>query len=379
MNVALLMLGLALINAYACILNEKKWYFFLPSCIFCILAFSCYQSFVPLFTAGAAICFLKMYDAYATKSTDISYDFLFRVIGKLVAVFLTSFALYMVINKLVLSIIGIETHSYITDQIKWGTIPFMEGVKNVLRHVYRVLTGESIFYSSVFAIVCLTMLTYVILRIREKLPCYSIYILAVLFCFFSPFLMTVLMGEEPNVRTQILLPFMSGALLQYLLDKISVKESKVLKWTYVVAMSITVWFSMHQSILSAKLYYTQYVQYEEDVRTAIKISTRIDALDLGEIPVQPVVFVGKRTPQMNAVCFENSELSLIGRSFFEVSFSTTHGTWVMSHFMDSIGYSYNSPTQEQIMLADEIARDMPVWPYSGCVIEKDGIIIVKLG
>ena len=144
------------------------------------------------------------------------------------------------------------------------------------------------------------------------------------------------------------------------------------------AAAVLLIFSMSQSLNSARLYYTQYVTYEEDVRLAVKITDRIDQLGLGETPKEPVVFVGGRTPQRNGVCLSDTDLELIGRSFFQISYSAKHGSWVMNHFLDTLGYSYVFPTDEQVAAAEEKAQDMPVWPDEGSVALAGDVIIVKL-
>lgn len=137
---------------------------------------------------------------------------------------------------------------------------------------------------------------------------------------------------------------------------------------------------MHQSMMTSRLYYTQYTQYEEDVRVAAKISDRIEQLNLGETPTQPVMYVGRRASHKNNSCIQDEQLELIGRSYFAVSFSTNHGTWVMHNFMETLGYDYEmSLDEKKIATAEKYAADMPVWPAQGSVALKDGIIIVNLG
>ncbi len=106
---------------------------------------------------------------------------------------------------------------------------------------------------------------------------------------------------------------------------------------------LVIFVTMNQSILTSRLYYTQYVQYKEDVRVAEKISDQIELLNLGEIPKEPIVFVGAREARKNPSCIPGNQLELIGKSFFEVSFGTEHGTWVMRNFMATLGYSYALP------------------------------------
>lgn len=109
---------------------------------------------------------------------------------------------------------------------------------------------------------------------------------------------------------------------------------------------------------------------------ALKISNRIDMLDLGESPEEPLVFVGARSPQLNNSSIRN--LENIGHSFFEWSFTTDYGSFIMRNFMASIGYYYNSPTTEQIEIAEQAAQNMEIWPASDSVSVVEGVIVVRL-
>ena len=47
--------------------------------------------------------------------------------------------------------------------------------------------------------------------------------------------------------------------------------------------------------------------------------------------------------------------------------------------MANLGYSYALPDGVQIAEAEQMRnREMPVWPTTGSVVMKNGIIIVKL-
>ena len=46
--------------------------------------------------------------------------------------------------------------------------------------------------------------------------------------------------------------------------------------------------------------------------------------------------------------------------------------------MASIGYEYNSPTDEQIQIAEQAAPNMGVWPASDSVQVVEGVIVVRL-
>lgn len=380
-NVALLLVGLALILAFQWILGKKRVLSvcFLAAVACCVVAFSAYQTLVPLFASAAAFCFLLVYDVNAKTEEKISAGFYFMAVGKLILVFAAAFAIYSVINKGILAALQLETTFYITDQIMWGEITVEQGIENIYLHIYRALTGKGIFYSRSYLLVYLGMLLYAAASLLKRTACRWMYLLALGFVLASPFFMTVLMGAEPNIRSQLLLPFVAGACFQYLANAVADLFVPASKNLLIAAAGCVGLLCLHQSMDSARLYYTQYVQYEEDVQVAEKISARIEQLNLGEIPNEPVVFVGGRVPKKNQSCYQGDELELIGRSFFEVSFSTVHGSWVMNHFMDTLGYPYLMPKEAESEKAEQIAAGMPIWPNEGSVIEQDGLVIVRLG
>lgn len=379
-NIALLMVGAALICLFKAFGETSSILWCLPSIFCCVIAFSAYQSLVPMFTAGAALCFITFYDRLEReREVQLEYKFCFALIIKMVVAFLLSFIIYQIANKVVLLAIGASTNPYITEQIMWGKLPISECIYNILRHIYRAYFGKLLFYNKANLFICLGIVIYVLNGIRKKKTCYLLYAAAVLYCLISPFLMTILMGNEPTMRTQIVLPFVMGFFLQYLVENLWENRGNVMLRLNCIIMIAVIVVTMNQSIMSARLYYTQYVQYESDVALAVKITDRIEQLNLGEIPQEPVVFIGAKGAWRNPACIDSTQLELIGHSFFEVSYYTAHGTKVMLNFLKTQGYPYMQPTTEQMEQAEKTAESMPSWPDTGSVMEKDGIIIVKLG
>ena len=64
----------------------------------------------------------------------------------------------------------------------------------------------------------------------------------------------------------------------------------------------------------------------------------------------------QRNPQISLCtnCFSATpdELELTGYSFFELSFGTAHGTWVMQHYLETLGIHYVYPDQDQMIEAE---------------------------
>lgn len=365
-EVAVFLVGIALLLFWQASEATRKMIYYIIIFLALAIAFSCYQAMLPLFIAGAvATIMLKL------ERNQAGWKEAFQLIG----CFAGSFLLYEIVNKIIMSCLKITTTAYISDQILWGKVPVKECIKNILRHVANVLTGQGVYYSVLFTVSIILLVCLIIYK-RRKVKHLILFILACLVLLGSPFLMTLLLGQAPTYRTQIILPFVYGFIIQYAVGHIRTDNIPKRCGYFWAAAGVILCFGVKQSMDVSRMYYTEYVQYEEDVRLAVKISDRIDQLNLGEIPEEPVVFIGSRSPQLNRSSDRQYEIT--GHSFFEWAFTTQHGTFIMENFMATIGYTYHSPSAEQITRAEAYAADMEAWPNTGSVQVKDGIIIVKL-
>lgn len=375
-----LVLLLVCFSLYAFFFVGSKWKY-ITMIMINALAFSVYQSFVTIYISAACGCFLLwFYKRNNENGIQYSDDkVIWKKLGSLIIIFLISFVTYELMNKCVLKVSGLETSSYITDQVAWLSNSPKECIQSILVYLKKVLLGEDAFYSLYFGVVNVGFIVLSITDIiRKKVKMKAIFILVCLGCLTAPFLLTVFLGTPPSHRADIAVPFMVAFLLQYIIMRLSKNNKKMLQYAERVCVCFLVVAVYYQSVESARLLYTEYVQNVEDMRVAIKISDRIDQLNLGENPEEPVVFVGHREANLNDSCVKKQDFELIGYSFFEISFSTNHGTWVMNHYMNTLGYKYNLPTQEQMTEAEEYAKNMPVFPDNGSVVKYKDMIIVKL-
>lgn len=361
-QLAIFFVGLSLLWIWRGVMSGTVWYY-IPSIILLALSFSCYQTTVPLFIAATLALFLLNFE---------KMEQYWKTIFKLILCFFLAFLLYEIINKIIMAVLNISTTSYISDQILWGSESAKECIKNILHHIIDALRAKGIYYSVAFPLSVL-LLFYLIYR-KRGCKAYYLYILASIALLISPFFMTIIIGQIPKFRTQVVLPFVFGFIIQYFIGVMDFKFKKlqVLRWIYCIIFIL----GMQQSMEVSRMFYSEYVQYEEDVRLALKISDRIDQLDLGESPAEPLIIIGSRAPRLNRSSYRLYENP--GHSFFEWSFSTQYGTFIMNNFMSTIGYTYLSPTQEQIEYAETYSKSMDLWPNKSSVQNINGMIIVKL-
>lgn len=367
-----LFIGIALLCIFKALFQSKKIYF-LAALIFAFVSFSCYQTLVPLFVSGAVACFLVIYDTYQkvenAKSGVVEY---IKIILALVAVFFIAFVMYHVCNSIIQKAMNIVPVDYLSGQVLWQTEPVGTCLKNIGAYAAAVLSGQGIYYSLGFSITAILFLLYIIIRIKNKEKCYWVYLLSSLVLLLTPFMMGIVLAQAPKHRTELMLPFVTGFLIQYLAGKCQTLSKKYYVYIAILFAGVV---SIKQSMITSRLFYSEYVQYEEAARTAVKITDRIDQLNLGRNPAEPLVFIGGMTANLNASSIPDAEN--LGMSYY-ASFDAEYGSFIMRNFFSTIGYHYQSATKEQIQQAERDAADMPNWPDTGSVDLKNGVIIVKL-
>lgn len=349
-------------------LDKKQWYKLVLAAVCLMLSFAVYQAMVVLYVAVAVMSYILWYEGREDK-IPLKEHFIY--IGQVIALFLCAYLLYTLANKGLMFALKIETTPYITGQIAWKEQGFSACVLDIIKHVKKVLTGEGLFYTKALPILMvLFVIRTVFMRKRDH---YWLYVLAVLFLFICPFLMVIVLGGATTYRTELNIPFVTAFLACLVLEYFG-KKKRALYGVLIFGIFVQ---CMHQAQQTSRLFYTEYEKRQEDYMLATKITNRIEELD-ADTSTLPVVFIGSRQSYGNKSCFPTSELEMTGYSFFEVSFSTAHGTWVMQHYLETLGIDYIYPNQDQMEAAEREAESMPGWPASGSVKKTDQVIIVKL-
>lgn len=365
--VAMLFVALSILMFFMAETGKSRLYH-IPSIVLAMLAFATYQSMAPLFVAAAAACFLLLY---------LRQKEYWNIAFKLVGSFVSSLFLYLIINKVVQNACGLKTDTYLSGQILWRGDNIKECCLNIIYAFYQVITGRGVYYNLAYTVALVMAVIFIISALKKHYKKPGLFLLALFVLYASPFMMTILMGNMPTYRTQIILGFVYAAVFQFFASWIDgLGENNVVKKFKYVYISLLLIFAVNQVEQAGNMFYTEYVQYNEDVRVAEKISERIETLGLGEEPELSVVFIGRRVPILNRSVSQSYEL--LGKSFFELSFDTNHGSFVMNNFMNTLGYPYKMPTAKEISAAQEYSTSMPSWPEEESVQMHENIIIVKL-
>lgn len=347
--------------------GAKRAACYITALVLAFVAFSVYLAMVTLFIAGTAFIYVVRFTGNERRSKQRGVW-----VALCVVCFACAYALYAAINRIVMSVLGIEPSSYTSDQSRWGKDSVGDIAQAVLLHAKDMYTGSGIFYTLIASVTFVLFLVVLIVRIgRHEIGVISL-LIGVAICV-SPMLMSVILGSTPSVRTELSYAFAFAFAVFYIAGYVSslIPAGLIVSWVCVAAIGL------NQGFIVNRIFYTEAVTYGQDVQLSYEIKTRIDDLGYGETPELPVVFVGSHVPQRNNDCYDSSQLALVGRSLYEITFSTAHGTWVKNQFLNAQGVKYEYPSSAQMDKANAIVQSMPHWPAKGSVAVHDGLIIVN--
>ncbi len=334
------------------------------------LAFSIYQALITLFVAvsiGTVVLYYK-------KNKPTLRNALI-VILKLIITFLISVSLYYVVCFIYFRITGLSKTDYTGDQIGWKTNGIKESLRNILSYLYASYFSKRIFYNYNLLISTILISISGINSVIKK-EYNFIYYIVIGSLIISPFLMGLILGGTPSVRTELCKVFSIAFMNMFLVDSLDFYKDNVIKKYMLPALVIIT--LLNQSIVTTRLYYTEYITNLEESSIATKISNEIGQLSGNYSTGQKVIFVGRLQLNRNNSCFKREDLELVGYSHFEVSFSVVHGSYLMNMYMNTLGNNYLLPTEVEINNLKKDYDEMPSWPSKGSIKKVNDCIIVKL-
>lgn len=338
-----------------------------------MLASCVYQIFTVMYIFGA-VTVLSLQSLTPEESADKRRSAL-RGICPYAAVFLAAFLCNGLITALFFS-----GSDYLSGQVKWGDLPVRDCVYNIALHVRNALTGrDSIFYSGILGLLFLAGLAMTLILLRQcglRLLFYYASLMA------TPFLMTVVCGDAPVVRSQLILPLITG-FLAYLdavmLGRILAGESrrKMRGAAAGCLAALCVLGGFGEAQMSLRLYYTDACRYAQDEATARELIRILEPL-IGEDDT-PIVVLGSRSFRGNNACVKGE---IVGRSIFEHDVDEEPrfywSTRRVIGFLHTLGYDCSQVPAQNIPYAMEFARDMDVWPGRHSVEHAGDMIVIKL-
>ena len=344
-----------------------------------LVTFSGYQIFVALYIFGVVTMLLLRTVREFTSEEEFSVKCFWKSIGGYLLLFLAAFVINFTITKLFFS-----NSDYLQDQILWGRIDFTDNIRNILHHMRQVLTGAgSIFYHWGYGLLCVTSFLLLLRLIWHHRRRGKLRILLLLFVYCAvmlmPFLMTLIMGGAPVIRSQLILPVMTGFLAYLniaLLQQAELPQGRAELCAAAVVVLISAAGGLAQAKTTEALYYTDRCRYEQDVALAETLIKRLKLVNRWNLPV---VFVGSIEFEPNNACVEGE---IIGRSFFdydtEVEPLDYWSTRRILGFLHTLGADYEQVPADRMEEALKYSTYMAMWPEENCVEIWDDIVVVKL-
>lgn len=324
-----------------------------------------YQSYYQVFVC--MVCALLLLDLLGSyrgiKKERSNKEYLLSII-KCGGVLVASSIVYMLINIILQHFF--YKSDYVLGYFRWSYVDFKTCIQQVIVYLKWLFTspdslfeGGAILKLSYFFNIIIFIL--VLIKIKGKRGIILLLNLGMILSICSNYILFA--GALPLRTLQVIPIYCSFVffMISCIIDK------KI--WSKIVVVVVCV-ISLYQSSLVVELFYSENVRQEQDKALLNRIIIKIEDLELGEYPEYPIVITGNHewngqykieTEQFNLSMFNTPE---IFRKYKWISVS---------------GYTFVTPTVEQQTRAEELAKNMPLWPYEGSVDIKENMIIVNFG
>jgi hypothetical protein len=369
-------------------------------CAFVLLVYmaAVYQAIVPLFCGGVFACFVLL-----QEHSEYEPEIYRRLCLKLFVTLLMALAIYFFIDKIIVPFVfHIEKSDYVDNMNQWGKKPIKASILDILVYGYSITIGHvpfvqtivnpiithttstgmqavegSIDYSRILGNVLLLpsailFIFTIIKTMRKTIPSGRrlLYLLAGIGVPLSIMLLTIAGGNiRPPIRALYALPFASAFMVFYLVKVCGRKTSAVIA---LCAMLIAV----YQAQITAQLFYSDQMRYNDDVRLSIELDRMITQAQPDTVKL-PVALIGryKAAPRFHSNFLQGE---VIGHSFFEWDTSPANTTSRGLSFMRSLGLYYDIANGQQLETAMCEAESMPAYPDPGCVKRLPDVIVVRI-
>lgn len=341
-----------------------RWVFAILSTYF---AFSFYQGFISLFITSAS--FYILCELIHSKENIKIKRYLSISIPYIIVMFI-SFILYEITNKII-SLFVVQ-RSYLQQMLTDEGI--LKATKSI---VIRFLTCNDDYGMNLLRFTVISGSILLIILMIQNYKNIVWYIITYATFVISPFIIFVVLGTsliQFRSLTGICMLFGGVWLLitEFVVcNKFNLKIKKITINPIKVICVIPIIMMLYQVQIINNMFYSDNVRYEEDTRIIENILGEIEKIDSDYLN-KTIVFSGYyKLPDSPAI----SRVQVIGMSIFE--WEGGNNARIIP-FINSKGFKFPLPTEEDLVTANEVAQNMPSWPSSGSIVEHDNLIIVNL-
>ncbi|MCL1837506.1 MAG: hypothetical protein FWG46_08165, partial [Treponema sp.] len=345
---------------------------------------------------GIFICFLLL-----SENTGYTPQVYRNLCLKLLLVLIGSLAVYFFIDRIIIpAIFNFKKSNYLEAMNKWGQKPFGRIIFDFFLYIYTLTighiplaqkifnpiiarnayawAGSDVYLKNVSRIsgnvlllpATVLFLVNVTLVMRRTIPQGRklLYLLAGIGIPLCIIILVITGGSWPPLRSQYALPLATAFMLFFLIKKFKKKAAAVVA-------CLTLLVAAYQAQITAQLFYSDQMRYNEDVRLAHELNNLIVKAQTGNRKL-PVVLVGRyhMAPRFHANFLQGE---VIGRSVFETGTDSAFKTTGRAQaFMKSLGMHFDMPTEAQAEQAYNEAITMPPFPDPLCIkVMRDYVVI----
>jgi len=374
--------------------NEKGKIF----CGFALLVFifSVYQAMIPFFCCGVFICFL-LFQERSNYKPKIYWNLFLKITITAISALLVYF---IISNIIILLFMKGERADYLDYYVLWGKVPVWENIRNVLIFIYIITIGNfpvvqklvapftntegveviahlanmSRIFGSVLLLPVILLFLIKITQVMRKKIASGHQLLFFLVCICIPLSIIFIAfvgGNVPPLRSTFALPLAFAFMIYYL-----IKTYK--KIFAVIVFCLAIITSVHQAQISAQLFFSDQMRYNEDVRVAFELNDLILQAQPEDNNL-PIAFIGLYDTSMQL-----NPNFIMGEGVGHSNFSW--GIWSLYAitpralaFMNCLGIFFDRANENQIDQAYEESISMTAYPNPECVKQMQDFIVVKLG
>lgn len=385
-SLMLVLAGMALHYSFL-FLEKKKYKYVIYSITLLTFGISMIENCLNYYVTGCLLGFIiilwKKNKKYMKQWAHQGKQFI-EVVVKIMffaGVSIASIVLNRTISRIICSILGLGLNQYTSKFIAWDfsnikayLSTFIYSLKVIFIHYFH-----NTFYFKVllFSIVLIVLLITIEAVRKQNISLFCCGIASV--C--SVFLFYIITGNAKMVtRTFVVYSIFCGFVIMFVYEWIKTKKMKSF---FLILVTFIVFY---QSREVQVFYQADYNRYLKDSNLAHEINQEI-VKQCDGVPSVPVIFIGS---PLKYIDFPNTEDDVNMRSMFS---DNKDGTSVRIHqFFNMLGYHYISPIEDitpdnvynmgnhsLTLKGKRIAETMPIWPQKGSVLEKEGLVVVKLG
>lgn len=338
--------------------NIHKKSIYVLSALILTFAISMYEACAQVMLVS--ICMTSILMIYTDKNKKIKdiFKYIFCALGIV--------AISVVLDQIVVKLIylaGVKTSDVAEKQINWGSYGILESLQLTVLNIINAIKNIKYYPVLIFDVASIIGLAIGILQ-SDKNKNWMILVIFIAM-FLSNFAISVLQLGSVLYRTctswGLFVAIIMMAVYYFL------NEYKITKILASIAITILV---LQQTVSLNKLFYNDYKRYQKDLHIAYDLVYNLEKnCDISK----PLVIMGTPYKGMGDYGAQSNSLSVLwwGKKAFDDKGSE------FIKFLNSLGYSFQNPTDEEYEKGKIEAENMERYPKDGSIRELDDCIIIN--